>query len=70
MKKNTAGLYYDMRKYIEIVIVALSVLLWLAMAASVLAFSCPQWGNFLFSFVAGSVYRRGGEAARAAVYWN
>ena len=29
----------------------------------VLAFSCPPWGNFLFSFVAGSVYRKVGEAA-------
>ena len=52
-----------MRKYIEIVVVALALLLWLACAVFAAAVTCEPVGNVVFSIAAGSVYRKVGEAA-------
>ena len=52
-----------MRKYIEIAIVTLALLLWLAAAVFAAAVSCPPIGNVVFSVAAGSVYRKVGEAS-------
>ena len=58
-----AGLYYDMIKYIEIVVVALALLLWLGCAVFAMAVAYEPVGNVVFSIAAGSVYRKVGEAA-------
>jgi len=52
-----------MRKYIKIVIVALALLLYLAMAVFAAAVTYEPVGNVVFSIAAGSVYRKVGEAA-------
>ncbi len=52
-----------MRKYIEIVVVALALLLWLACAVFAAAVAYEPVGNVVFSIAAGSVYRKVGEAA-------
>ena len=56
-------LHYDMKKYVEIGIVALALLLWLACAVFAAAVACEPVGNVVFSIAAGSVYRKVGEAA-------
>ena len=63
LKKSMAGLYYDMRKHIGIVTIALAFLLWLAMAVFAAAAAYEPVGNVVFSIAAGSVYRKVGEAA-------
>ena len=52
-----------MRKYIEIVVVALAFLLWLACAVFAMAVAYDPVGNVVFSIAAGSVYRKVGNAA-------
>ena len=51
-----------MKKYIEIGIFALAVLLWLVMAVFAAAVAYEPVGNVVFSIAAGSVYRKVGEA--------
>ena len=52
-----------MRKYVDIVVIALALLLWLAVAVFAAAVASDPVGNVVFSIAAGSVYSKTGEAA-------
>jgi hypothetical protein len=52
-----------MRKYLKIVLVVLSLLIYLASALLAATVASPPVGNVVFSLIGGSVYREVGEAA-------